>query len=41
MVPNTGGKKVDIPARYGQPNTSKLEYDVKSGRQTHNVDLTP
>lgn len=41
MVPSTGGKKVDIPARYAQPNTSKLEYEVKSGKQTHNLDLTP
>jgi hypothetical protein len=41
MVTNSGGKKIDIPARYAQPNTSKLEFEVKSGSQTHNVDLTP
>jgi hypothetical protein len=41
MIPNVGGKKVDIPARYGQPDTSKLEFEVKAGKQTHNVELTP
>ncbi len=41
MMPNTGGKKVDIPARYSQPDKSKLEYEVKSGKQSKDFDLVP
>ena len=34
-------KYVPIPAKYGNPDTSGLTYDVKSGTQTKDFPLTP
>jgi hypothetical protein len=31
---------IDVPARYGRPETSKLEIDVTEAPQTHNIKLT-
>jgi hypothetical protein len=35
-----GTKHVDIPERYSQFDKSGLSYEVKSGRQTHDIQLT-
>jgi len=29
------------PAKYGSPASTPLTYDVKPGKQTHNIELTP
>jgi hypothetical protein len=34
-------KYVEIPARYGQADRSKLSYDVKPGIQDYDIPLTP
>jgi hypothetical protein len=35
------GKYVKIPDKYKDPNNSGLTYEVKSGSQQHNIELTP
>jgi len=35
------GKYVKIPPKYSLPSTSGLSLDVKSGRQQHDIALTP
>jgi hypothetical protein len=35
-----GAKHVDIPERYSQFDKSGLSYEVKSGRQSHDIQLT-
>jgi hypothetical protein len=37
----TPGTFVPIPSRYGDPNTSGLDYTVGRGKQTHDIDLEP
>jgi hypothetical protein len=40
--PMTGGSTgVPPPAKYGSPATSKLTYEVKAGKQIHNITLEP
>jgi hypothetical protein len=39
--PTPPEKYVAIPPRYGQPDQSKLTYDVKPGYQEHDIPLTP
>ena len=39
--PEAIGKTLPIPPRYGNTDTSGLEYTVRSGSQTHNIPLTP
>jgi hypothetical protein len=34
-----GGKYVEIPANYSDTNTSGLTYTVKTGSQTHKIEL--
>jgi hypothetical protein len=34
-------KYMPIPPRFANPETSRLEYVVQRGPQTHNIDLTP
>ena len=36
-----GPKQVTVPERYGNPDTSGLEYTVVKGDQTKDFDLTP
>ncbi len=38
--PVAPGKYVPIPKQYGNPDTSNLSYDVKTGPQTKDFDLT-
>ncbi len=38
-LPQTSGEYIPIPPRYADPNQSSLSYQVKWGRQTHNIDL--
>jgi len=43
-APNPGpapGKYVPIPAKYSNPEQSGLTYEIKSGSQTKDFDLTP
>lgn len=40
-APAPPGKYVAIPKKYGIPDLSGLEYDVKAGDQTKDFDLTP
>ncbi|HTU93793.1 MAG TPA: carboxypeptidase-like regulatory domain-containing protein [Gemmataceae bacterium] len=35
----TKGRWVKIPSQYGDPHTSGLSYTVKSGSQTHDIEL--
>jgi len=40
VAPTAAGKYVPIPARYGNPDQSGLNYTVTGGNQTHTVELT-
>jgi hypothetical protein len=35
------GKYVAIPKRYQDPTSSGLRYTIRSGSQSHDIDLTP
>lgn len=37
--PSRAKRYVPIPKDYGDPSKSTLTYDVKSGKQTHDIDL--
>jgi len=40
-MPGTGMGGATPPAKYGSPATTPLTYDVKPGKQTYNIELTP
>jgi hypothetical protein len=37
--PQRAKRYVAIPAQYGDPSKSNLTYEVKSGKQEHDIDL--
>jgi hypothetical protein len=39
--PEAVGKHLAIPLKYGNSDSSGLEYTVRSGSQSHNIPLTP
>ena len=39
-LPATGGKPVPIPAKYNDPKTSNLSWEIKPGRNDKPFDLT-
>lgn len=41
MAKGLGGAGVDAPAKYGSAATSGLTFEVKGGKQEHNITLTP
>lgn len=37
--PERAKRYVPIPPQYGDPDKTKLSYEVKSGKQEHDIDL--